>query len=144
MKKIVIFSMVLMSYMVFSPLSYAERPDPLTANRFLYEYPQWEHMSLFNNGNKLSPRYKPAENYIAEWEKIGILTGRGIDNQNVPYVLVGPNFYHLSGWEKRDVAKALDVALGLTGNPTSIYRLRDWDTKAVVGEYGGEAGLILQ
>lgn len=144
MKKTAVFVFIIVTYMAFSSLARAERPDPLTANRFLYEYPQWEHMSLFGDKNTLSPAYKPAENYVAEWKKIGIVTGRGVDNQSVPYVLVGPNFYFLSGWEKRDVAKALDIALGLTGNPTSIYRLRDWDTKAIVGEYDGKSGLILQ
>lgn len=142
MNKGTIFSLVLTGCMVLAGTASA-RPDPLTANRFLYEYPQWEHMSLYGDKpTQLAPHYKPAENYVAHWQEIGVVKGRGVDNQNVPYVLVGPNFYHLSGWEKRDVVKALDLALGLTGNPTGIYRIRDWDTKAIVGEYG-PAGLIL-
>tara|TARA_Y100000034_G_scaffold109602_1_gene141039 strand:+ start:814 stop:1317 length:504 start_codon:yes stop_codon:yes gene_type:complete len=117
--------------------------NALQCDRYFYEDPKNVLMEQYDQGTAVSPGFNDGRNYVAEWGRIGIIEGRGVDRQGVPYVIVGPNFYHLSGWTKRDVAKVLDFNLKLTNNPARLYRLRDWDTGHIVGTYG-EGGLILQ
>lgn len=49
-------------------------------------------------------------------------------------LVVGPNFYHLSGFDKRRVTHVIDVIYGITKNaPEASFFLTDWKTKQYIG-----------
>ena len=53
---------------------------------------------------------------------------------NIPVLIVGPQFYRLGGFDKRRVMTTLDTVYGITESgkhPTII--LKDWATKRQIG-----------
>lgn len=64
------------------------------------------------------------------------------DDGGVPVLVVGPNFYHLSGYDKRRVTHVLDVVYGITDGD-GVFLVRDWRTHRDVGVYT-KHGLQLQ
>lgn len=72
-----------------------------------------------------------------------ILKDQKIDD-DIPVLIVGPAFYHLSGYDKRRVAHVVDVVYGVTRDkPNGTFILKDWHTKLPIGIYT-EYGLQLQ
>ncbi len=89
--------------------------------------------SVGGNGTKL----------VDGWINAGILVGSYKDSDGVPYLEVGPNFYHLSGYDKRRVTQTLDAIYKVTSVSPSMYFLKDADTKEIIGTYTKE-GLNLE
>ena len=71
------------------------------------------------------------------------MVGSYKDGDGVPYLEVGPNFYHLSGYDKRRVTQTLDAIYQVTANKPSMYFLKDADTQRIIGTYTKE-GLNLE
>ena len=61
-----------------------------------------------------------------------------------PVLVVGPNFYHLSGYDKRRVVATLGHVynVGAQGGP-AFFRLTDWKTRQDIGFFNA-SGLQLQ
>lgn len=73
----------------------------------------------------------------------GIFKDQDTDD-GTPVLIVGPNFYHLSGYDKRRVVHTLDVVYGVTErNRDAAILLKDWHTKRVIGVFNDQ-GLALQ
>lgn len=56
------------------------------------------------------------------------------DDDGVPVLIVGTNFYHLGGFDKRRVLTTLDTVYGITDggdHPTIV--LKDWHTDKEIG-----------
>lgn len=66
------------------------------------------------------------------------------DEKGVPVLIVGKNFYHLGGFDKRRVITTLDTVYGITENgKTPMIILKDWHTKRQIGLFTAE-GLQLE
>ena len=58
---------------------------------------------------------------------------------DVPVVIVGPNFYRLGGFDKRRVMTTLDAVYGITeSGEHPIILLKDWHTKREIGYFTKE------
>ncbi len=104
------------------------------------QVPQWDHKEWY------------AEDWIAQAENGGdeliqgfydgdILrdqTSRkfGQDLEIYPILVVGPNFYRLSGYDKRRVTFIVDQVHGITkSKPDGFFMLHDWHTKLPIGVF---------
>lgn len=57
-------------------------------------------------------------------------------NNHVKTLVVGPGFYHLSGFDKRRVVAVLDATYGVTkNNKNAAFVLEDWHSKRLIGVY---------
>lgn len=66
------------------------------------------------------------------------------DDDGVPVVIVGTNFYHLGGFDKRRVLTTLDAVYGITeAKQDAVIILKDWHTKKEIGLFTRE-GLQLE
>lgn len=94
-----------------------------------------------------------AEDWIAQRQS-GLALVQGYYNANIirdqdvddgmPVLIVGPNFYHLSGYDKRRVVHTIDVVYGVTARQQgAAITLKDWHTKRAIG-YFDTQGLTLQ
>jgi len=80
---------------------------------------------------------------IDGWFKTDILREQD-EERGVPVIVVGPMFYHLSGFDKRRVMTTLDSVYNVTtdgAHPAIV--LKDWKTHRDVGIYTKE-GLQLE
>ncbi len=65
-------------------------------------------------------------------------------DDGVPYLEVGPNFYHLSGQDKGRVLATVDHVYQVSQKSPSTIYLKDGITDDVIGFYTPAAGLILE
>jgi hypothetical protein len=79
---------------------------------------------------------------IQKWYTADILRDQMIDD-GVPVLVVGPNFYHLSGYDKRRVIETIDHVYAVTSAMPKMFYLQDWGTKKHIGYYSPK-GLVLQ
>jgi len=63
---------------------------------------------------------------------------------DVPYLEVGTNFYHLSGYDKGRVMATVDAIYKVTDNQPRMFYLKDGVTEKVIGYYTPFAGLVLE
>ncbi len=79
---------------------------------------------------------------IQKWYNVGILQDQYVDD-DMPYLVVGPNFYHLSGSDKRRVMQTIDAVYQVTSLSPKMFYIEDSKTEKVIGYYTPK-GLILQ
>lgn len=80
---------------------------------------------------------------VQKWINIGILVGSYKDMNGVPYLEVGPNFYHLSGLDKRKVTETLDAVYQVTAQKPGMFFIKDASTRKIIGTYSKQ-GLNLE
>lgn len=80
---------------------------------------------------------------VQQWINAGIVSGSYKDNSGVPYLEIGPNFYHLSGLDKRKVTETLDAIYQVTAQKPHMYFIKDAETQKVIGTFTKE-GLNLE
>ncbi|OFW88056.1 MAG: hypothetical protein A3J37_05345 [Alphaproteobacteria bacterium RIFCSPHIGHO2_12_FULL_45_9] len=80
---------------------------------------------------------------VQKWMTAGIIVGSYKDMSGIPYLEIGPNFYHLSGLDKRKVTETLDVIYQVTANKPGMYFIKDAATQKVIGTFSKE-GLNLE
>lgn len=72
---------------------------------------------------------------INDWFRTDILREQ-TEKNNVPVLIVGPQFYRLSGFDKRRVVTTLDTVYGVTDkNAHPVILLQDWKTRRQIGVY---------
>lgn len=72
---------------------------------------------------------------IDGWFRTNILHKQD-EEGGVPVVIVGPQFYRLSGFDKRRVITTLDAVYGVTyNNAHPVILLKDWRTKRQIGVF---------
>lgn len=65
-----------------------------------------------------------------------ILRDQKIGHEDLPVLVVGPNFYRLSGLDKRRVATTVDVVYRMTErSENSSFLLEDWNTCLPIGAF---------
>jgi hypothetical protein len=80
---------------------------------------------------------------VQKWMTAGIIVGSYKDMSGIPYLEIGPNFYHLSGLDKRKVTETLDAVYQVTANKPGMYFIKDAATQKVIGTFSKE-GLNLE
>lgn len=79
---------------------------------------------------------------IQRWYNADILRDQMVED-DVPTLVIGPNFYHLSGFDKRRVIQTVDYVYGVTAVQPKFFYLKDWGTGQHIGYYSPQ-GLVLQ
>ena len=80
---------------------------------------------------------------IQRWYSADIIRDQLIDDDKIPTLVVGPNFYHLSGDNKRKIIQTIDYVYGVTSIKPNMFYLKDWGTGKHIGFYSPK-GLVLQ
>ena len=111
---------------------------------------------LENSRELQVPQWQDKNWYVQDWtaQKDGMEIIRGFytadilhdqtdGNADIPVLVVGPNFYRLSGYDKRRVATTVDEVYGITvSKPNGSFYLKDWKTGKLIGVFD-EEGLRL-
>lgn len=80
---------------------------------------------------------------IQGFYKTNILRDQYVDD-DIPVLVVGPNFYHLSGYDKRRVVAMVDDFYKITtSKENGMFMLEDWRSEKPIGLYTAH-GLQLQ
>jgi hypothetical protein len=58
-----------------------------------------------------------------------------VEKNDLPILVVGPNFYHLGGQDKRRVTSMIDYVYKITEKENGMYTLEDWYTRQPIGVY---------
>ena len=84
-------------------------------------------------------QYRDPKDLISGLYKADILRDQVLNGER-NILVVGPNFYHLSGFDKRRVTHVMDVIYGITKSaPEGSFFLKDWKTGQYIGvhdQYG--------
>lgn len=97
------------------------------------QIPQWEHKDWY------------AEDWLGQKDGMELVRGfyaadilrdQKTGHAELPELVVGPNFYRLSGYDKRRVTHIVDIVYGITeSKKNGSFMLRDWYTKRPVGVF---------
>lgn len=111
---------------------------------------QWDSGLGEVQGN--NPAWQPADwismnggtgvDLINRWYVADIIERQYLDD-HIPYLDVGVNFYHLSGYDQRRVMQTVDYVYHMTSRHPRMFYLKDADTNKIIGYYGPE-GLTMQ
>jgi hypothetical protein len=102
---------------------------------------------------ELDPKYWTPQQWVAsnkgdglsliqKWYNADIIRDQKVVD-DAPTLVVGPNFYHLSGSDKRKIVQTIDHVYGVTSKSPKMFYLEDWATKQHIGFYSPK-GLVLQ
>lgn len=80
---------------------------------------------------------------ISKWITVGILQKQTLRSGDVTTVDIGPNFYHLSGLDKRRVMETVDSVYQITAKRPAMFYVNDPGTGKIIGSYS-KTGLVLQ
>lgn len=80
---------------------------------------------------------------IHKFYTTGIIYDQTVED-GTPYLDIGVNFYHLSGFDKKRVMATVDHVYQVTRNTPGMFYVRDHITEKVIGYYTPAAGLILE
>ena len=106
------------------------------------QIPQWDHKEWY--AEDWIAQKENAEALIEDFYKADILWDQIIktnrkDEETYPILVVGPNFYRLSGYDKRRVSHIVDIVYAVTKNKDAGYfMLQDWHTHLPIGIFDKE------
>ncbi len=113
---------------------------------YLHEYgdtipAQWQ-------GRKWDPQQWPVsfqnkQRFTQNLFDADIMRAQYIEDDSVPIVVVGPNFYHLSDLDQQRICETLDMLYGATTGKYGHFLLKDWYSNAIIGDYT-KTGLTLR
>lgn len=163
--------LILLSFFVIYDVSHANAegksyqlaipPMDWSRSHKQYRYMKEYQPHLENARHSQHLQYKDTEWYVEDWTSqeggrdgaMGLLTkfykadifkNQIVDESGLPELVVGPNFYHLSGLDKRRAVTLVDTVYGVTqNNENGSFVLTDWYTKKPIGLYDNQ-GLRLQ
>lgn len=157
MKKYVFLTALLLSVSVFATSAQADPKfmgfewysDHWTNQDFIPYYEdgtdpqntQWD-TSTWTPSTWINRSGKTGAEFIHHLQVVGILKDNGRAN-GATYINVGPNFYHLSGQDKRRVISTLDAVYQVTTQQPGMFYLRDPRTEKMIGTYTKD-GLFLE
>ncbi len=120
-------------YKKFNP--YIEHPK-------LPQHEQWRTRP-WEPSDWIKQRDNDAMNLIRGFYRTQIIYDQDV-YRDVPVLVVGPNFYRLSGFDQQRVAETVDTAYAITKKrKNGMFILRDWHTRMPIGTFT-RAGLHLQ
>lgn len=123
---------------------------------------EWTSYKKFHpyleNGKETQNQQWAAEDwYVQDWlsqnkDNFALIDGffkadilrKQTSDDDVPVLIVGPQFYRLGGFDKRRVVTTLDTVYGITERGSHpVIVLKDWHTKREIGLFSKE-GLQLE
>lgn len=111
-------------------MPHAER-DPYLEFEKHVQIPQWSHEDWV--AEDWIDQYDDPKDMIAGFYEADIIRDQTIDGERT-ILVVGPNFYHLSGFDKRRVSHVIDTIYGITkSSPEGAFFLKDWKTSKYIG-----------
>ncbi len=161
--------LIILSFVILSPIKQAQAE---TKSFQLLQWPpgfnwvnaheQYRSAKIYNPylenaRHSQHPQYKDEDWYVEDWTsqqdgltlikkfyKADIFKNQVVGKDGRAQLVVGPNFYHLSGLDKCRVVTLVDTVYGVTkNNENGTFMLTDWYTKKPIGIYDGN-GLRLQ
>jgi hypothetical protein len=108
--------------------------NPYLENSREVQIPQWEHEDWYAE-DWLSQR--DGMDLVEGFYAADILHDQVKDKEDgMTTLLVGPNFYRLSGYDKRRVTHIVDIVYGVTAsNEKGSFVLKDWNTRMPIGVF---------
>ena len=107
--------------------------DPYLENERHLQIPQWANTEWYVEDWTVQ---KDGTRLIQEWYAADILKDQKVGHAGLPVLVVGPNFYHLSGLDKRRVVHTVDATYGITErSENASFMLTDWYTKRPIGMF---------
>ena len=117
-------------------------------HRVYREYKEY-HPHLENLRHSQIPQWESEDWYAEDWTSqtdgltliqgfyaADILRDQTVGHAELPVLVVGPNFYHLSGLDKRRVVTVVDATYGMTArSQNASFLLTDWRTKMPIGAF---------
>lgn len=123
---------------------------------------EWTSYKKFHpyleNGKETQNQQWAAEDwYVQDWlsqnkDNFALIDGffkadilrKQTTEDHVPVLIVGPQFYHLGGFDKRRVLTTLDTVYGITeSGEHPVIVLKDWHTKREIGLFD-KSGLQIE
>ncbi|MCI5060010.1 MAG: hypothetical protein MRY79_02940 [Alphaproteobacteria bacterium] len=127
--------LILLSFFVVTACEHEEKRTSesyLEYERHL-QIPQWAHEDWYAEDWTSK---KKGMDLVQDFYKADIFRDQVTDENGMPVLIVGPNFYHLSGYDKRRVVHVLDVVYGLTASKTNgSFYLQDWHSEKIIGSF---------
>ncbi len=118
---------------------------------------QWVEYKKFNgylenSKHTQNQQWADEDWYVQDWlsqnqDKFKLIDGffksdifrEQAEDDGVPVLVVGPNFYRLGGFDKRRVVTTVDEVYGVTANGAyPVIVLKDWYTKRQIGVFNKE------
>lgn len=97
------------------------------------QVPQWAHEDWYVEDWTVQ---QDGMTLIQGFYAADILRDQTVGHADLPVLVVGPNFYRLSGFDKRRVVHTVDVTYGLTDRKeNAAFMLTDWYTKKPIGMF---------
>jgi len=95
------------------------------------------------------PQWQDKNWYVEDWlvqkdpmdlmrgfYKADIIRDQTMTKENNPILIVGPNFYHLSGFDKRRVTQTIDKIYEISStSEAGSFMLQDWSTRQYIGVF---------
>jgi hypothetical protein len=117
---------------------YNDRPfDPYLEDVRHLQLPQWRFEDWYAQ-DWLNE--KDGMRLVEGFYRAQILADQKTGKNKMPVLVVGPNFYRLSGLDKRKVVTTVDTVYGITAQDpqTGSFLLQDWHTKRYIGAFDQE------
>lgn len=140
--KILFKSLILLSFIAVSGDAFAhsrENTDkfhPYLEDSRQLQIPQWQIKNWYLED---WTSQKSANNILRDLYRADVFEGQIVDGKKRPVLIVGKNFYRLSGFDKRRVTTLVDSLYNVTaqGMDNSFF-LQDWRTKKYIGVFDSE------
>lgn len=100
------------------------------------QIPQWENKNWYAEDWAAQ---KSETDLMKAFYKADILRDQVKEKDAMPVLIVGPNFYRLSGYDKRRVATVVNMVYGITEQKQDgAFYLKDWKTKKKIGIFNAD------
>ncbi|HPD83644.1 MAG: hypothetical protein R3D88_05535 [Alphaproteobacteria bacterium] len=136
----------LLGFSAFGMVGCAQKPitaqefQPYLENTRELQIPQWEDTNWYVEDWTVQ---ESGMDLIKGFYKADIIRDQKVGREKLPILVVGPNFYRLSGLDKRRVMTTVDHVYGITEiKPNGSFFLEDWYTHKKIGVFD-ENGLRL-
>ena len=128
-------ALFLLSFLVLAACDHhgkRKAQTPLEYGRHV-QIPQWAHEDWYAED---WTSQKKGMDLVQGFYDADIFRDQTKTDSGLPVLVVGPNFYHLSGYDKRRVVHVLDVVYGLTEQKTNgSFLLQDWHSGSMIGSF---------
>ena len=95
---------------------------------------QWDHVK-WTPADWAAQEPKGASDVIRHFYLADVLRRQYVDDE-MPVLEVGPNFYHLSGQDKRRLMRTIDDHYQITASKLNgMFMITDWRTRKPIGSY---------
>jgi len=160
------FSVFLLFFALFISMPVMADYRDRTASKEVFpgDFARWQSLPFFQQSREHHEPFRPyVENlrheqipqwenenwYVEDWTsqrdpmvlmngfyKANIIMDQTKGHSHLPVLVVGPNFYHLSGLDKRRVMQTVDTVYGITDQKEyGSFLIKDWHTNRYVGAF---------